>query len=576
MLGAFESRFRSLQEKLGIVQGIVSARNMSATSTALLVKATEDLRREIGEATEQLTQLEGALTDVQDQNFNANHALSSLERDGLALNLTLRQLDQHLDLLKHSNFLGAFDSIRQAHRQSAEAERRANMSALTVPSPVSSSAGTRRQTEALMSAQREVFNRKHLANQRALNELSAHTHTLSLTSINELVCGSPGDAPCATSPCGGAACRDEDGQPRCGGLGCSGAVAMADLALGRARHTQAELERALTGGSGILSQVAETRRLAGEAQQWAQAALDKANASRGQVEQANQELRELIQSVKDFLSQEGADPDSIEMVATRVLELSIPASPEQIQHLAGEIAERVRNLADVDAILARTMGDVHRAEKLLQDAQRARSRAEGEKQKAETVQASLEEAQKAQDIAQGAIRGAMVDTQNTEQTLQQVEQKMAGAEQALSSAGERAQQLDSLLEALKLKRARNSLAASSAEETANSAQGRAREAEQLLQGPLSDQYETVKALAERKAQGVLSAQERAEQLRNEARSLLQAAQDKLQRLHELEGTYEENERALEGKAAQLDGLEARMRSVLQDINLQVQIYNTCQ
>lgn len=47
-------------------------------------------------------------------------------------------------------------------------------------------------------------------------------------------------------------------------------------------------------------------------------------------------------------------------------------------------------------------------------------------------------------------------------------------------------------------------------------------------------------------------------------------------LSELEGAYEENERALEGKAAQLDGLEARMRSVLRDINLQVQIYNTCQ
>jgi Lutheran blood group glycoprotein len=109
-------------------------------------------------------------------------------------------------------------------------------------------------------------------------------------------------------------------------------------------------------------------------------------------------------------------------------------------------------------------------------------------------------------------------------------------------------------------------------------------------------------LAERKAEGVLAAQARAEQLRDEARDLLQAAQDKLQRLQgedhggrelerwacvrkdlnyfltllELEGTYEENERALEGKAAQLDGLEARMRSVLQAINLQVQIYNTCQ
>lgn len=373
VLGAFESSFRHLQEKLGTVQGIVAARNASAASTAQLVEATKELRREIGEATEHLTRLEAELTDVQDDNFNANHALSSLERDGLALNLTLRQLDQHLDLLKHSNFLGAYDTIRQAHSLSAEAERRANMSALIVPSPVSNSADTRHRTESLMSARREDFNRRHIANQRALGELSARTHALSLTGINELVCGSPGDAPCATSPCGGAGCRDEEGQPRCGGLSCSGAAAMADLALGRARHTQAELQRALAEGGGILSQVAETRRQAGEAQQRAQAALDKAHASRGQVEQANQELRQLIQNVKDFLSQEGADPDSIEMVATRVLELSIPASPEQIQQLAGEIAERVRSLADVDTILARTVGDVRRAEQLLNDARRARS-----------------------------------------------------------------------------------------------------------------------------------------------------------------------------------------------------------
>lgn len=38
-----------------------------------------------------------------------------------------------------------------------------------------------------MAAQREDFNRKHMANQRALGELSARTHSLSLTAINELV-----------------------------------------------------------------------------------------------------------------------------------------------------------------------------------------------------------------------------------------------------------------------------------------------------------------------------------------------------------------------------------------------------
>lgn len=56
-----------------------------------------------------------------------------------------------------------------------------------MPSPVSHSAGTRHRTEVLMGAQREDFNRKHMANQQALGELSARAHGLSLTGINELV-----------------------------------------------------------------------------------------------------------------------------------------------------------------------------------------------------------------------------------------------------------------------------------------------------------------------------------------------------------------------------------------------------
>lgn len=44
----------------------------------------------------------------------------------------------------------------------------------------------------------------------------------------------------------------------------------------------------------------------------------------------------------------------------------------------------------------------------------------------------------------------------------------------------------------------------------------------------------------------------------------------------LEEEYERNERVLDAKAAQLGGLEARMREVLATINQQVQIYNTCQ
>ena len=45
---------------------------------------------------------------------------------------------------------------------------------------------------------------------------------------------------------------------------------------------------------------------------------------------------------------------------------------------------------------------------------------------------------------------------------------------------------------------------------------------------------------------------------------------------ELEKEYEENQKRLESKARQLDGLEDKMKTILSDINKQIQIYNTCQ
>lgn len=59
-------------------------------------------------------------------------------------------------------------------------------------------------------------------------------------------------------------------------------------------------------------------------------------------------------------------------MANQVLELSIPASPQQIKHLADEIKDRVRSLSNVDAILDQTQGDVRKAEQLLMKARNAK------------------------------------------------------------------------------------------------------------------------------------------------------------------------------------------------------------
>lgn len=45
---------------------------------------------------------------------------------------------------------------------------------------------------------------------------------------------------------------------------------------------------------------------------------------------------------------------------------------------------------------------------------------------------------------------------------------------------------------------------------------------------------------------------------------------------DLEVAYEKNEVILQEKAKQLDGLEGKMKTILEAINQQIQIYNTCQ
>uniref|UniRef100_A0A4W5Q348 Laminin, beta 2 (laminin S) n=1 Tax=Hucho hucho TaxID=62062 RepID=A0A4W5Q348_9TELE len=578
LTGAYEKAFRDLEKKLAQAQGIVNARNTTAEAVSSLMELIEDLRSQIGETTDTLNRLEGDLTSVQNRNVEASNELSALEREAKQLNLTSVQLHHQLDILKNSNFLGAYDSIRSSYNKSRDAERRANQSTTTTPSTVSQSADTRRKTERLISAKKDDFNRKNAANKRALGDLNAKAQTLDMKKINEKVCGTPGDAPCAESLCGGAGCRDDEGNRHCGGLNCNGAVAMADNALERSKHAEKELNKAMGELSLILmaSQVADAKTKAEEAKSKAQAALDKATNTKNKVERSNNDLRDLIKQIRDFLMQEGADPDSIETIANRVLELSIPASPQQIRHLAEEIKDRVRSLSNVDAILQQTQDDVRKAEQLLHEAKKARNRAEGVKSTAETVKQALEDAKKAQAAAAKAIQRARADIGETEARLAQVLKCTSSSEHDLNDAMDRMGNLGREINALKLKRAHNSVAAARAEETATMARDKANEAKQILDGELTDKYHTVQELVDTKAKTVQEAKKKAERLRDEAKELLKDAQNKLQRLAELEKDYEENQKTLEGKAQQLDGLEDKMKAILNDINKQIQIYNTCQ
>ncbi|MBN3302105.1 LAMB2 protein, partial [Amia calva] len=576
LTGVYKKNFEELEKKLAQAQAIVNARNATAEAITNLMALIKDLRTRIGDTTDTLNRLEGDLTSVQDSNFKASNELSTLEREVRELNLSSGELGRQLDVLKNSNFLGAYDSIRSSYNKSRNAEHRANQSTTAVPSTVRQSADTRQKTERLMAEKKDDFNRKNAANKRALMDLSAKANTLDMKKINEKVCGAPGDAPCGESPCGGAGCRDDEGNKHCGGLNCNGAVATADNALERAKHAEKELSKAMGEVEELFQKVAEAKMKADEAKVRAQVALDKANDTKTKVERSNKDLRDLIKQIRDFLMQEGADPDSIEMVASRVLELSIPASPHQIRHLAEEIKDRVNSLSNVDAILEQTNDDVRKAEQLLQEAKKARNRAESVKNTAETVKRALDDARRAQVAAEKAIQRAKEDIGQTENRLTQIQSETDTSEKSLNDAMDRLGTLGRQIDALKIKRANNSVVASRAEEKATMARDKANEAKQILDSELTDKYKSVQDLVDMKAKKVQEAKKKAERLRDKAKQLLTDAQSKLRKLGDLEKDYENNQRTLESKAKQLDGLEDKMRSILDAINQQIQIYNTCQ
>lgn len=70
--------------------------------------------------------------------------------------------------------------------------------------------------------------------------------------------------------------------------------------------------------------------------------------------------------------EEGADPESIELVAQQVLNIPQPISQNQIDSLIKEIWERISQLNRVDVILNCTVQNLTLARDLLTKAEQAR------------------------------------------------------------------------------------------------------------------------------------------------------------------------------------------------------------
>nr|XP_009664293.1 PREDICTED: laminin subunit beta-1 [Struthio camelus australis] len=572
--GPYQQTLNTLEEKLSEIK-IIIAQNPAAEPLKNIGTLFEEAEKLTADVTVKIADLEESLSALGLKSNSTDTDLSALETDAKSLERVVKELAEQLEFIKISDVRGALDSITKYFQMSLEAEDRVNASTVHPDSVVEVSAQTRQEVEDLINEKEAQFKAKQEEQSRLLDELAGKLQSLDLSEAAEKTCGAPSGVSCAESECGGLNCRTAEGQKKCGGPGCDGLVTVAHNAWQKAMDFDRDILSALAEVEQLSKMVSEAKQRADEAKQNAQEVLLKTNATKEQVDRSNEDLRNLIKQIRDFLMQDSADLDSIEAVANEVLNMEMPSTPQQLHALTEDIRERVESLSDVEVILQQSAGDIARAEMLLEEAKKASKGATDVKVTADMVKAALEEAEKAQNAAEKAIKQADEDIKGTQDLLTSIESENAASEETLNNATLRLFKLEKSVEDLKQKAATNSENVDNIEDTIGIAKQNAEEVKKVLNNELNTKYKTVEDLIAKKTEESADARRKADMLQDEAKALLAQANSKLQLLKDLENTYENNQKVLEDKAKQLVELEETVRSLLQTISQKVAVYSTC-
>ncbi|MEE6481234.1 hypothetical protein FKM82_012797 [Ascaphus truei] len=571
VVGPYQQTINRVQEKLDEIKNIIS-QNPAAQPLKNIDNLFEEAEKLKLEVSKKIAEVDQKLSDI---NGNDTEKLNALQSDAENVQKALKELGVQLEYMKISDVRGALDSIDKYFQMSLEAEKKVNASAVNPDNILEHSAATREEVEDLINKKESQFRKEQEEQSRLLDELAGNVQSLDLSAVSEKTCGTPAGVSCEVSQCGGLGCKTEDGKRKCGGPDCDGLVTVAHSAWQTAMNFDREILSALAEVEELSKMVAESKLRAEEAKQSAHGVLNKANATKEKVDRSNEDLRNLIKQIREFLMQDGADLDSIEAVASEVLKMKMPTTPEQLQALTDDIRDRVQSLSDVEIILAQSADDIEKAEALLDEAKKASKSATDVKATADMVKEALGEAERAQSAAEKAIKKADVDIKGTNDLLTSIESETSASEETLNNATQRLAQLEKNVEDLMKKSAANSESVDKVEKSVDDVKVNANKIKKVVDGELNGKYKTVEDLIAKKAEDSAEARKKATQLQNEAKTLLTQANNKLGLLKALEKTYENNQRVLEEKAKQLVDLEETVRSLLKVISQKATVYSTC-
>ena len=107
---------------------------------------------------------------------------------------------------------------------------------------------------------------------------------------------------CPDSQCGGAGCRDDQGNRLCGGEGCTGTASTTVAALNITKNVTDSLNAANEDLQDVVKKLQDIETMTRDVKHKAMNTLEKAQKKKEHFENNNKKLKDFIKKIRDFLT----------------------------------------------------------------------------------------------------------------------------------------------------------------------------------------------------------------------------------------------------------------------------------
>ncbi|XP_067860924.1 laminin subunit beta-4 [Heptranchias perlo] len=546
----FDERFKKLEKKIAEVAKIL---NGSAASPDAFEK-TKDYFEKISKTKMQIN-----------PNVNISSDTKVFNRVIDDLNKEVDKLIEDLSRLKkkpgmEAKINGSFEDIKMYYQNSEASQQKVNVSEV-----LNNSKTTREKATALLD-------KVMLIDRGEIYALKKKTKLLDLSVVNNKICGAHGNLSCDEDLCGGALCRDDFGNKKCGGAYCNGALSVANDVKTRAEETRDQMNQLLKKLQNTINKIDSIRNITQETKDKATKLSDKVAKTKDELEKEKQETKVIIRKAKEFLTADSVSSEDLEKIANYVLSIKLPITPEEVKNKSKQIQDILSEIKDIDKEMERLNNHSQEAKTLLKRAMKAEKAAQ-EIPSPKELQKDLDKVKEVQKEVSDTIEKITNNLKGAQTKISQLNEKTTSIADNLMHLMNKLIKLQNETEELKDKAHNNKIVTEKAMEKANEAKTHAEEAEQEFQ-KLNEAYEKLSKLQVQEIP--TDGKQKAEQLQQEASNLAKDLKDKLKRFTDLEKRLQDGNKKIKERADYLSDLEINVTSIKQFIEEKTNFYNKCQ